>query len=271
MRIVSLINGSLIAQTAAVYALHYAKALGVMCSFVHIRDKDELLSVKQSAKELKREAEKLGVACELEYLETIEGFSEFVRLHDVDMVFCSTRHDHGLFDQSFVQKLLAQRLVSDMAVVKVVKLGAAQHVEKLILPIRQSKLSINKFSFFALISLAYQAKAELFSVDKISKKKLAFVDAATQKTALQKLVFALRHYMRVAKMSAFKFSVKHAFSLAEGDSVQNHIIRQNFDLAIVGGHHDRNYRRFFGLHPIDVLFDEPMINTIYFISSKDQK
>lgn len=266
MRVISFINGSLISQTASIYALYYAKQREVALDLVYIESKDDFAQVQRSSKSIEAVAQKLEVDIDFQHFQNGNAFLVAFLNKEIDMMFCSTRHDHSIFDRSFVQTLLKWNLPSDLAVVKVVNLGVAEKVDKIILPLRGSKLSIQKFSFFTLNTLAYDAKAEIYSVDKVTKNRLSKIDSEMIKTQLQKLLFALRHYVRLAKIMGFKFTIRHEFALLEDESIENHIVRKNFDLAIVGGHHDKS---FFGNHPIDILFERPMINTIYFIPYKD--
>jgi len=267
MVVISLINGSIISETVAIYALKYAKKLEYKYILAHIQGRDSLEDVLKSVQNITKLSKSNGVESEFIRFETLDDFTEFVAIKDVDMLFCSTRHKHTLFDQSFVKSLLKKNLKADLAVLKVVKIGVAQSVDKVILPIRDSKLSVRKFALFSSFSLIYDAKSEIYSVDKITNRSLAKIDLIVQKKRLKEIIFNLRHYLKLSKLMDFKFSIKHDYALQEGDAVLSHIAKHEYDLAIVGGHHDKS---FFGEHPIDILFDKPIINTLYFIPHKDQ-
>ncbi|MBN2782993.1 MAG: hypothetical protein JXQ66_07125, partial [Campylobacterales bacterium] len=73
-------------------------------------------------------------------------------------------------------------------------------------------------------------------------------------------------YFRLSNMIDYKFTLKHHYALAEGANVLSHIAKHNYDLAIVGAHHEKRF--FKASHPIDILFEKPIINTIYFIPGK---
>ncbi|MDB2405517.1 hypothetical protein N9W00_01105, partial [Arcobacteraceae bacterium] len=117
-------------------------------------------------------------------------------------------------------------------------------------------------------SLAYNAKSEIYSVDKISKIDFSKKTVEIIKQKLQKVVFNLRHYIRLGKMIDFKFAIRHDYAFVEGDKIQEHIANHGYDLIIMGGHHSKN---FFWKHPVDILFEKPLTNTIYFIPYKDIK
>ncbi|WP_345993873.1 hypothetical protein [Sulfurimonas sp. HSL-1716] len=268
MRVISLINGSMISESSSIYALHYAKELGAVFELVHIKGQDSLDEVRKSAEDLSAAALASDVENEFLIFENFNEFRHYVAEKDIDIIFCSTRQNHSIFDRSFAQVLIRAKMKTDLAVVKIVKLSMQGSVDKLILPIRDFKLSVKKFSFFTTFALSYDSKAEIYSIDKVSKGKMATIDTQKEKSRLKEIIFHLRHYFRLAKMLDFKFSVKHDYALTEGDRVKAHIANHGYDLAIVGGHHDRG---FFGQHPIDILFKKPMLNIIYFIPYKDEQ
>jgi hypothetical protein len=265
MQVISLINGSLISENSTIYALHYAKFLSYKLTLIHINNgKDDIKEVKKSAEELMNLAKKFEVESEFLMFEKLKELKNFVEIKDVDMMFCSTRNKHNILDKSFVQKIIKKEMMTDLAVVKIVKLGRSDNVENIILPIRDSKMSVRKFTLFSSFVLAYSTKSEIYSIDKVSPMEFK---TKNQKERLKEVKFNLRHYFRLAKMMNFKFSLKHDFAMVEEDKVKTHIAKNSYDLAIVGAHHDKS---FFRKHPIDTLFEKPLINTIYFIPHKDE-
>lgn len=267
MKVVTLVNGSLSSHTTAVYALNYAKQLGIGLSFVYLKEQNDEMQVQEHIQDIIELADSFEIANEFIVFDTFSQLKEFLNKKDIAMLFCSTRKNSSIYDQSFVRKIEKLNAPIDMAVVKVVKVGGANNIEKIIMPIRGSKLSVQKFTFFTLMSLAYDTKAEVYSVDKISKFSFAVQDTAAVKEKLQNVIFNLRHYLHLAKSIDFKFAIKHDYTMAEGDRVHEHIATHGYDLIIMGGHH---YRSFFHSHPIDVLFDKPLVNTIYMIPYKEQ-
>jgi hypothetical protein len=267
MRVVSLINGSLSSETSSIYALHYAKKLECKVSLVYVKEKNYSKDLDKSFENIKHSADFLEVDIELLVLENLKEFKGFVKSKDVDMLFCSSRHNHSIFERSFAQTIVKLDLEVDLAIMKIIKLFRANSVDNIILPIRGAKLSVKKFTLFYTFALAYDAKAEIYSIDKLSKSQLNKVDSIKIKNRLKELVFDLRHYFRIAVIMNFKFNLKHDYTLAEGEKIKTHIVENGFDLAIVGAHHNKN---FFGAHPIDTLFENPIVNTIYFIAHKEE-
>ena len=264
MRVISLINGSLISETSSIYSFYYAKELGYTPLLVHIKGKDSLDTVQKSVAELEKIGNKLGVKVEFQLFKNLSEFKKFIEKEDIDIVFSSTRHKHSILEKSFIQTLIKKGLETDFAVVKVVKSGVAESVNKIILPIRDSKLSVKKFVLFSVFNLAYKSEGEVYSINKVSpfefKNSLKYIKKRTKE-----IFFNLRHYFRFAKISGFNFSIKADIAIEEGEKVETHIVKHNFNLAIVGAHHSKI---FFGKHPIDILFEKPIINTIYFIPYK---
>jgi hypothetical protein len=266
MRVISLINGSLISETMTVYALHYAKQLNASVDLVYIKGRDSLKDIMLNVENLRLIAQSLEVEIEYSTFDSLLQLKEFVEDKDVDMLFCSTRQKHTIFDRSFVKSLIAQNIKVDLAVLKVVKLGNASTIENIIMPIRDTKLSVKKFTLFSTFSLAYNAKSEIYSLDEISSKDMYKVTPKIIKSRLKDILFGLRHYLKLLRALGVTFAIKHDFALTEGERVKSHIAKHHYDLAIVGAHHEK---ALFSHHPIDILFENPMINTIYFLPHKD--
>jgi len=265
LRVISLINGSLISETSSIYALHYAKSLDLRVDLIHINGKDSLTAVYKSVEDLKDIAQKLDVEVNFVIFDDLDALKNFIESKEIDMVFCSTRHRHSILDKSFVQTFIHKKIKVDLSVIKVVKLGRANSIDNIILPIRDTKLSVKKFTLFATFSKAYNSKAEIYSVDKIAPLHL---HQENQKERLQEIIMNLRHYFRLAKMMNFKFSIKHDFALSEGEKVKTHIAKYNYGLVVVGNHYSKTFTK---RHPIDILFENPMINTLYFIPYEDNE
>lgn len=266
MRVVSLINATMISETSSIYALYYAKSFSLKLSLVHIKDNDPEAIIDKVFADIKKLASSLDVEVDLLVYESLDELDSLIANKNVDTLFCSTKHNRSIFEPSFAKKIIDMGMKVDLAIVKVVKLAGADSIEKIIMPIRGFQLSVKKFTFFSVFVNAYGSDAEIFSIDKIKKGQAASLEAKKVKKKLQEIIFNLRHYFRLSHIMKIKLSIKHDFAMVESDDVQSHIAKNSYDLAIVGGHHEKN---FFSKHPIDILFEKPMINTIYFIPVKD--
>jgi len=267
MKVISLVNGSLTSHTTAVYALYYAKQLGINLSFIYIKDEENIQDVENSIQDIQDLALSFGMKSDFLTFDDLEELKNYIETKDVDMLFCSTRQKRSIYDKSFVAEIIAKNIQVDISVAKIVKIGRAYNIDKIVMPIRDSKLSVKKFTVFATFSLTYNSKSEIYSIDKISKINFSKKTVEMIKQRLQKVIFNLRHYLRLAKMMNFKFAIKHDYAFGEDEKIQEHIAKHSYDLMIMGGHHSKNL---FTTHPIDVLFEKPIINTIYFIPFKNE-
>jgi len=266
MRVVSLINSTMISEISATYALYYAKSFSMGLSLVHIQEQYSSQSTKKIFLNIQKLAKSIGVEVDFIVCENLKELKRLVLSENIDIIFSSTKHNHSIFEYSFAKKIINMDMKVDLAIVKVVKSSGADNIDKIIMPIRGYQLSVKKFTFFSSLVNAYNSNAEIFSVDKINRKKAATLDTKKVKKKLQKVIFNLRYYFRLSSLMNIKFSIKHNYAFKEGDEVQSHIAKNSYDLAIVGGHHNKSL---FKAHPIDILFKSPMINTIYFIPSRD--
>lgn len=257
----------MICETSSTYALYYAKSLSLKLSLVHIQENDKLAFIEKVYADIQRLAASLEVEVELILYDNFEEFEQFIKDKNVDILFCSTKHKHSLFEESFAKRVIKLDMRVDLAIVKVVKFATANSVDKIIMPIRGHHLSVNKFTFFSSLVNAYYAKAEIFSVDEITKHQMASLDAKAMKVKLQDVLFHLRHYFRLADIMKLKFTMKHRYALSRQDEIQAHITKNSYDLAIVGGHRKKN---FFYHNFIETLLEKPILNTIYFIPFNDE-
>ena len=267
MVVISLINGSIISEISAIYAAKYAHALGYSFELLHIRGEDSQEELLQSVEKIKKFAKSYALECSFEVLQSVSELQSRVRKRDVDMIFSSTRHRHSIKESSFVKLLIKEKLCVDLAVVKVVKIGVAQNIDKIIMPIRASGLSVKKFTLFSTFASMFEAKSEIYSIDKISKFAAVKIDAQKKRERIKEVIFELRHYLRLIKLFGFHFALKHDYAIEESDVVQTHIAKGEYDLAIIGTH---NKKSFLSSHPIDTLFENPTLNTIYFIPYGDE-
>jgi len=268
MRVVSLINGSLLSEKAALYAVYYAKQLKLNLTFIHIESNDSMKKVIQSVENLELQAQKQGVKTEFITLKSLSKLKKFVENKGIDIIFCSTRQNHSILDKSFVKKLISEKIKADLAIIKIVQIAKVENINSILLPIRETRLSVKKFALMEVFAKVYNAKVEIYSLDKISAKKLSNITSKDIKQKLQEVLFKLRHYIKMFHINNISFAIKHDFSLSQGDRVKEHIAKHNYDLAIIGAHKDDN-SIFNKKHPIDILFKIPLINTLYFIPHKD--
>jgi len=93
MKIISLVNGSLISHTTALYALYYAKQLGFNLSFIYIKDKEDMQDVENSIQDIQDLALSLKIENNFLTFDDLEQLKNHIETKDVDMLFCSTRQN----------------------------------------------------------------------------------------------------------------------------------------------------------------------------------
>ncbi|NIR95270.1 MAG: hypothetical protein GWO08_16935, partial [Gammaproteobacteria bacterium] len=96
------------------------------------------------------------------------------------------------------------------------------------MPIKEDRMSVEKFTFFASMARAYNASGEIYSVTVTSKKKRAGLDLGDTRRILQKIDDRLSHYEQLAKFMDIPLRLKHAIALNEIDQVLHHLSHNDF-------------------------------------------
>jgi hypothetical protein len=174
------------------------------------------------------------------------------------------------FQDSLSEKLSRMSLSANLAVVRVAHVNAVFVTENIILPIREDRLSAQKFAFFSSLAKAFNAETEIYSIHPTSRRRLAAMDTHTAKTLFQKINTRLSHYINAMKLLNIPMTIKHALTGREIDQILHHLARHDFQLMVVGG---RRLSRFPGLfrdNPMERLFWHTPVNTIAFYA-RDKK
>jgi K+-sensing histidine kinase KdpD len=163
MKVLVAINGSVISESMALYALRYAKQLGYALELFHLSNaKDDLKSVEKTFAHIQTLAKAQDVEFQaLLFSSSLENeLCEYVKKESVDIIFCSTRREKKLFEDSFSHKLLKLAMDVDLAIVRIVKLVDISTLSSMMLPIKQERLSVRKFTFFATLASSYEARGQ---------------------------------------------------------------------------------------------------------------
>jgi hypothetical protein len=152
----------------------------------------------------------------------------------------------------------------DLAEVRVVHVHSTLATGRIVLPIREDRMSAEKFTFFATMAKAYKAVGEIYSVTVTSRASRASLDLGDTKRILQSIDDRLSHYGQLAKFMGIPLRIKHAVALNEIDQVLHHLSHQDFHLMIIGGERLSAYSSFAGPKPIARLLRATPINTIAF-------
>jgi nucleotide-binding universal stress UspA family protein len=222
MIVIAALNGSLTSEASAHYALHYSRVHGFELHLLHVHNTvDSKDAVVQSIAKLETEALRLGVNVKRVFLEgkPIKALQSYVNKMFVDTIFCSTSAARRLFKDSFSEKATRMRLKCDLAVVRIVNLERARNHRSLMLSIRDSRLAVQKFTFFASLAKAYETPAEIYSIKVMRRSALATLDAGLTKKLLREIDNQLVHYRKLAALANFRFRLKHAITTREDASI----------------------------------------------------
>jgi hypothetical protein len=269
MKVIAAINGQVTSEVSALYGLHYARLYQFPVTLLHVLNpNDSIEAVKKSMANIEQVAREFDVLTERVILEgrpaeTVKGY---LVENKTEILFCSTRFrlHKKRFNLSFSEKLTRMKLPADLAVVRVVHVHSTMSTERVVLPIKEDRISVEKFTFFASMIKTYNASGEIYSVTVTSRKMKARLDLRDTRRILQKIDDRLSHYVQLAKLMDVPLRLKHSITLNEVDQVLHHLSHTDFHLMIVGGERLSAYSSFTKPKPIERLLRSTPINTIAF-------
>lgn len=269
MNVIAAVNGQVTSEVAAMYGLHFARIYGLPLILLHVvNPNDSLDSVEKSMENIEKAAKEHKVETERVLLEgtTAETVKRYLFENKSEILFCSTRYRQRkkLFNLSFSEKLTSMALPMDLAVVRVVHIHSTLSTERIVLPIKEDRMSVEKFTFFAAMARAYNASGEIYSVTVTSKKRRASLDMGDTKRILRKINDRLSHYIQLAKLMDIPLRIKHSIALNEIDQILHHLSHNDFHLMIVGGERLSAFASFTKPKPIERLQRCTPVNTIAF-------
>ena len=269
MDVIAAINGQVTAEVSALYGLHYARLYDYPVILLHVVNPDDSLeAVEKSMGNVEEVAREYGVLTERVILEgnPAETVKRYLHENKAEIIFCSTRYRlrKKRFNLSFSERLTRMELPVDVAVVRVVHVYSTMSTEKIVLPIKEDRMSVEKFTFFASMVKAYNASGEIYSVTVTSRKRKAGLNLGDARRILQKIDDRLSHYIQLAKLIDIPLRRKHSIALNEVDQVLHHLSHTDFHLMIVGGERLSAYSSFAKAKPIERLLRFTPVNTIAF-------
>jgi len=272
MKVIAAINGTITAESMAFYALKYAKVQNLTLVLLHIKNKkDDINDVELSMDRITTIAISENIQVERVILKGSpkEAVKKFVSNNFVDIIFCSTRKDTNFITNSFSLMLTKMNLSSDIAIVRIVKMSDIMDLNKVMLSIKEDKLSVKKFTFFSTLTSAYKAQGEIYSVSSMSRVELSRVDIHEARERLGVINYNLRHYIKLSNIMDFPLSIKHDFTIDEAKSIFTHIVKSNAHLVVIGAKR-LSVKSFFKREmPIEKLMREASINTIAYYAKED--
>jgi hypothetical protein len=265
MKVIAALNGTITAESMALYALKYAKGQGLTLLLLHSEnEKDDLNEVKASMDRIRTLALSQEVQTETVILEkssrkTVKTFLSGI---NADVIFSSTRRHKSHISGSFSEALTKMDLNADIAIVRIVNISSITDIDKMILSIKEDRLSVKKFAFFASLASSYQAEGEIYSVSVMSRRALSAVDMHKARTRLGLINYNLRHYMKLSHFMPFTLHIEHTFTENEAKSILTHIAKSTAQLVIIGARRLSVTSILNREMPIEKLMREASVNTI---------
>ncbi|MDG4812527.1 universal stress protein [Hydrogenovibrio sp. 3SP14C1] len=171
MRVVSLMNGSLLSEAASIYAIFYAKSIELPLTFLFVDNGLESIEKFQSSlATLEEVAEANQVVFETVILkgDVIDQLMHFAQLYSIDTVFCATRKQSNT--HSFSEKIIRSGIETAIAVVKVKNVSQVRSYHRVLLVAGEN---INPHCYLLWIGLisANQALGKLYLQNNRTIKK----------------------------------------------------------------------------------------------------
>lgn len=265
MRVIAAINGSITAESMAFYALKYAQVQNLTLVLLHVENKkDDLDDVHASMQRIATISESQNIKTERVLLSGSiqKSVKLFLSNGFTDTIFCSTRKNKNLLSNSFSLLLTKMNLNVDIAIVRIVKISSIMDLSSVMLSIKEDRLSVEKFTFFSTIALAFKAEGEIYSVSSMSIRELSMVDMHKAREKLGIINHNLRHYLKLANIMNFPLNIKHDFTNSESKSIFTHIVKSNAQLVVIGAKR-LSITSFLNKEmPIEKLMREASVNTI---------
>lgn len=248
MRVVSMVNGSLLSETASIYAIAYAKSVQLPLSLLFIDNGEESVEkLELAVASLQALAEASEVECEVVTLEgkVIEQLKHFVQLYSIDTLFCATRKQSNT--HSFSDQIVNSALETDVAVVKIKNISHVRSVHRILLAAGDQ---VNIHAYLLWIGLVTSNGA----MGKLYLQNPKKVSHATTKSGLK---YEAAPYAQLAQMLGKKVEVVNALHPISADSINHYLVENNFDLAVY-------FAPAYGNKLLDQITDQSGINSILF-------
>lgn len=223
MRVVSMVNGSLLSEIASFYALAYAKSVQLPLTLLFIDNGEEPLNkVKAAITSLEEIAEANKVEVETVTLKgkVIDQLHHYVQLYAVDTLFCATRKLSK--NHSFSQKIIQAKLETDIAVVKVKNISHVRSVHRILLA-AGNQVNIHAYLLWIGLISNHEAMGKLYLQN---AQKASF---ATTKSGLK---YEAAPFVQLAQMLDKKIEVVNAMQPINVEAINHYLVTNNLDLAI---------------------------------------
>lgn len=223
MKVVSLVNGSLLSETASFYAIAYAKSVRLPLTFLFIDSGLESIErFESSLATLKEIAEANEVETETVILEgdTISQLQHFGQLYAIDTLFCATRKLSN--SHSFSDKIIRAGLETDIAVVKVKNVAQVRSFHRVLLV---SGETVNPHAYLLWLGLIMGNEAT-------GKLYLQNSHAARRASTKSGLKYESAPFMQIANMLEQRVEAVQVMQPVSPTRLNNYLVENDLDLVV---------------------------------------
>lgn len=235
MKIAAAINGNMISEKTAEYALFHCSAMkGSLTLFFVQNGRDELNKVQASADRLQSLADKMEISCQFEISKnSVRNFvKQLVSEQKVDLIYCSTRAKKQYFEHSFSEQLVKLKPNCSLAVVKVVSMGSIANVDKVGVYARNQKLKTELFSLSAALSKSLDSKLFLTTNLKEKRQNLLNISSYQQQRKLNLIDQNLKPFLQLCKLIGIRSTIYHLYEDDVNEEHLAYVLSRNIDLLI---------------------------------------
>ncbi|NTV13039.1 MAG: universal stress protein [Desulfobulbaceae bacterium] len=267
MKIAAAVTGLITSEIAALYALRYAKLHDYPLVLLHVQNSptpspeltDSMAVVEEAAKGLGVKTERLFLTGR-----PLKAIRDYLADGRTDTLFCSTRMRSRFFEDSLSEKLTRLPLAANLAVVRIARVEAWAITKEVVLPIREERLSVEKFIFFSSLAKALAASAEIYSISPVSRRQQAALALTGTRELFLRINLHLNHYTQALKLMAIPARIKHALATDEVDQILHHLSHHDCQLLVLGGRRHSRFPHLLGENRLERLFRHTPVNTIAF-------
>lgn len=248
MRVVSLVNGSLLSEAASFYAIAYAKSVKLPLTLLFIDNgRESVERVESSISTLQEIANANEVEIEAAILEggVLSQLQHYAKLYSIDTLFCATRKLSN--SHSFSDTIIKAGLETDIAVVKVKNVSQVRSFQRALLVSGQR---INPHAYLLWLGL-------VMGNDATGKLYLQNSESAKNASTKSGLKYESAPFMQIANMLEQNVDVVQVLQPMSTERINNYLVENDFDLAVYTA---SDYSK----KLLNEITDESSINSILF-------
>lgn len=261
MKIAVALNSHLISEHAALYALHYARSLDLAVELLFVENQaDPVKEVLERVARLEIEAGKLGLKLSFRKLTGKPGptLVKQIQSHFYHTVFCSTRaHPPKLFTDSVSQHLVKARLPSQLVVVRINRVNAVYHCERLGVFGGRGLPDVHQMALGLGLAKAYQAEILLGNPLQMTRRALQHMDLHQTREVLRESDHGFRSLITLCQLGHIPASVAH---IPRGEDALDFFLSRKISLLVLSARKLPRPTRHLMPDPVENLFHLSPVN-----------